>query len=140
MPTIFSRIIAGEIPGVFVWRDDLCVAFMSINPIAEGHTLVVPIEEVDHWIDCDAELAAHLFRVTHVIGRAQHQAFGCERVGVIVAGFEVPHTHVHVIPTHDMSDLSFANAKASIAREELEAAADRLRDALRSAGRTEVAR
>ena len=140
MPTIFSRIIAGEIPGVFVWRDDRCVAFMSINPIAEGHALVVPIEEVDHWIDCDDDLAAHLFRVTHVIGRAQQEAFGCERVGVIVAGFEVPHTHVHVIPTHDMSDLSFANAKASVTREELEAAADRIRDALAAAGRSEVVR
>ena len=140
MPTIFSRIIAGEIPGVFVWRDDRCVAFMSINPLADGHTLVVPIEEVDHWIDCDDDLVAHLFRVSHVIGRAQQEAFDCERVGVIVAGFEVPHTHVHVIPTHDMGDLSFANAKASVTREELESAADRLRAALSAAGRTEVVR
>jgi diadenosine tetraphosphate (Ap4A) HIT family hydrolase len=140
MPSIFSRIIAGEIPGVFVWRDELCVAFMSINPIADGHTLVVPLDEVDHWIDCGDDLAAHLFHVTHVIGRAQQQAFGCERVGVIVAGFEVPHTHVHVIPTHDMSDLSFANAKVSVTRDELDAAAERIRTALSEAGRTEVVR
>ena len=63
MTTIFTRIIAGEIPGTFVWRDDRCVAFLSINPMAHGHTLVVPIEEVDHWIDASPELTAHLFSV-----------------------------------------------------------------------------
>ena len=86
MTTIFSRIIAGEIPGTFVYRDDRCVAFMSINPLARGHVLVVPIKEIDHWIDAPPQLAAHLFEVTRLIGRAQQQAFSCERVGVIIAG------------------------------------------------------
>ena len=138
MATVFSRIIAGELPGTFVWRDDRCVAFLSINPTADGHTLVVPIEEVDHWIDCDEELADHLFRVAQIIGRAQQQAFACERVGLIIAGFEVPHTHLHLIPSTDMGDLSFANARASISGEELAAAADRIRAALRAMGRAEV--
>jgi diadenosine tetraphosphate (Ap4A) HIT family hydrolase len=136
--TIFSRIIAGDIPGTFVWRDERCVAFMSINPMAHGHTLVVPIDEVDHWVDGDPELIAHLFEVTRVIGVAQRDAFGCERVGVIVAGYEVPHVHVHVIPTDSMSQLSFANAAASVEREALEAAATSIRDALRRIGRPEV--
>jgi histidine triad (HIT) family protein len=130
MTTIFSRIIAGEIPGTFVHRDDRCVAFMSINPLARGHALVVPIEEVDHWIDASPDLVAHLFAVTHRIGRAQKQAFDCERVGVIVAGYEVPHAHIHVIPTDNMGQLSFENAAASVDPNEMEAAAAAIRDAL----------
>ena len=134
MPTVFSLIIAGRIPGTFVWRDERCVAFMSINPMAHGHTLVVPIEELDHWVDGDPELVAHLFEVTRIIGVAQRAAFGCERVGVIVAGYEVPHTHVHVIPTNDMRELSFANAAASVDRAALESAAESIRVELRRLG------
>lgn len=130
MTSTFSRIIAGEIPGTFVHRDDRCVAFMSINPLARGHVLVVPIEEVDQWIDASPELVAHLFEVTHRIGRAQRQAFACERVGVIIAGYEVPHAHIHVIPTDNMSQLSFDHAAASVDRVEIEAAAAAIRDAL----------
>lgn len=114
MPTIFTRIISGEIPGTFVHRDDRCVAFLSINPLAHGHTLVVPIEEVDHWVDLSPDLAAHLFAVAHRIGRAQERAFRCERVGLIIAGYEVPHTHLHVVPTQHMGQLNFANAAASV--------------------------
>jgi histidine triad (HIT) family protein len=131
MATVFSMIIAGKIPGTFVWRDDRCVAFLSINPMAPGHVLVVPIEEIDHWIDASPDLASHLFSVAHTIGRAQHAAFGCERVGVIVAGYEVPHTHVHVVPTNSMGQLSFANAAASVDRDDLEAWAEAIRSELR---------
>jgi histidine triad (HIT) family protein len=134
MPTIFTRIIDGSIPGTFVWRDEVCVAFLSINPLAHGHTLVVPRAEVDHWVDLDADTSAHLFRIAHIIGRAQVEAFECERVGVIVAGFEVPHTHIHVVPTNDMGDLSFANAAASVSGDELASAAAALRSRLRTAG------
>ncbi len=130
MPTIFSRIIAGEIPGTFVHRDERCVAFLSINPLAHGHTLVVPIAEIDHWVDMPADLSAHLFAVSHRIGRAQKAAFACDRVGVIIAGYEVPHTHVHLVPTDDMSQLNFANAAMSVSREQLDAAADAIRNAL----------
>lgn len=130
MPTIFTRIIAGEIPGTFVWRDDLCVAFMSINPMAHGHTLVVPIEEIDHWVDASPELSAHLFAVSHRIATAQKQAFDCEKVGLIIAGYEVPHAHIHLIPTTNMGQLSFANAAASVDRDDLEAAAAAIRAAL----------
>lgn len=134
MATIFTRIIDGEIPGTFVWRDEHCVAFMSINPIALGHTLVVPIDEVDHWIDASPELAAHLFAVTRHIALAQHVAFSPERVGVIIAGYEVPHAHIHVIPTNDMSEISFANAASSVDRETLDSAAGAIRAALGDAG------
>jgi diadenosine tetraphosphate (Ap4A) HIT family hydrolase len=134
MATIFTRIIDGELPGTFVWRDERCVAFMSINPMAFGHTLVVPIDEVDHWIDAPPDLAAHLFEVTHRIAQAQQAAFSPERVGVIIAGYEVPHAHIHVIPTNEMRELSFANAAASVAREELDRAAAAIRDQLRALG------
>jgi diadenosine tetraphosphate (Ap4A) HIT family hydrolase len=130
MTTIFSRIIAGEIPGTFVHRDDRCVAFMSINPLARGHVLVVPIEEIDHWIDASPELLGHLFDVAHRIGRAQKQVFDCERVGVIIAGYEVPHAHIHVIPTEHMGQLSFDNAAASVDRDDVEAAAASIRGVL----------
>jgi histidine triad (HIT) family protein len=130
MATIFTRIIEGEIPGTFVWRDDQCVAFLSINPMAFGHTLVVPIEEIDHWIDASPELTAHLFDVTRRIGRAQQAAFSPARVGVIIAGYEVPHAHIHVVPTDDISQLSFANAAPSVSPDELRRAADMITAAL----------
>lgn len=135
MPTVFSRIIDGELPGVFVWKDENAVAFLSINPMAFGHTLVVPREEIDHWVDADPQLVRHLFDVTHVIGLAQQEAFAPSRVGVIIAGYEVPHFHIHVIPTNDMSQLSFANAASTVRPGELEEAAMRIRSALHSLGR-----
>ena len=138
MPTIFTRIIDGEIPGTFVWRDDRCVVFLSINPLARGHALVVPVAELDHWVDGDPELVAHLFEVARVIGVAQQAAFSPTRIGLIVAGYEVPHMHVHVIPTDSMAQLSFANAASSVDRDDLDAAAEAIRAQLRSLGRSEV--
>jgi histidine triad (HIT) family protein len=117
-----------------VWRDDRCVAFLSINPLQPGHTLVVPIAEVDEWTDLPAEDVNHLMTVAHAIGRAQRSEFRPARVGLIIAGFEVPHCHVHVIPTRGMHDLDFANAAQDVDPAELDAAADRLRTALRAAG------
>ena len=134
MPTVFSRIIAGDLPGVFVWRDRLSVGFLSINPMAFGHTLVVPREEIDHWVDAESSLVQHLFDVTRIIGLAQRRAFSPERVGVIIAGYEVPHLHIHVIPTNDMSELSFANAAPSVERSELERAGGGIRNALTALG------
>jgi histidine triad (HIT) family protein len=137
--TIFTRIIDGEIPGTFVWRDAAVVALMSINPIATGHVLVVPIAEVDHWLDAPPELAARAFEVARIIGLAQQEAFDVERIGVVIAGYEVPHMHVHVIPTRSMADVAFANAADHVARRDLDAAADAIRARLRAAGRPEVA-
>ncbi len=134
MSTIFTKIIDGDIPGTFVHRDDRCVVFMSINPMADGHVLVVPVEEIDHWIDASPDLAAHLFAVAHRVGLAQQQVFGCEKVGMIIAGYEVPHAHIHLVPTNEMSELSFANAAVSVERDDLEAAAARIRAALHLPG------
>jgi histidine triad (HIT) family protein len=138
MPTIFTRIIAGELPGHFVWRDDVCVAFLSIAPLRPGHTLVVPRAEVDHWVDLPADTNAHLVRVAHEVGLAQMDAFTPTRIGLIIAGLEVPHTHLHVVPIDAERDLSFANADPEASAESLRAAADRLRAALTTRGASGV--
>lgn len=130
LATVFTRIIAGELPGHFVWRDEVCVAILSINPLRTGHTLVVPRAEVDHWIDLDPDVAAHLTRVAQLIGRAQQRAFRPTRVGLMIAGLEVPHVHLHVVPMDGMGDLDFANADPSPDPADLEAAMSALRGAL----------
>ena len=134
MATVFSMIIAGALPGRFVWRDDRCVAFLSINPLRHGHTLVVPIAEVDHWLDLDPELNAHLMRVSQLIGQAQQDAFSPTRIGLMIAGLEVPHTHLHVVPIDGVHDLDFANAATDADPAALDAAQASIIDALRAAG------
>jgi histidine triad (HIT) family protein len=138
MPSLFTRIIEGEIPGRFVWKDDQCVAFLTIEPMRPGHTLVVPRMEVDHWIDLDPDLTAHIFDVARVIGRAQYAAFNPRRIGVIIVGDEVPHAHVHVVPIDEASDLSFAAVDHDVAPAALDDAADAIRERLRAMGRSEV--
>jgi histidine triad (HIT) family protein len=134
MATLFTRIIDGEIPGRFVWRDDQAVVFLTIAPIAPGHVLVVPREEVDHWIDLDPDLAAHLMEVAQKVGEAQMAAFGPTRIGLIIAGLEVPHAHVHLVPIDTEADLSFARADHDPNPTALDDAAQRLRAALRKLG------
>lgn len=134
MASIFSRIISAEIPGTFVWRDEKCVALMTIAPLRPGHTLVVPIEEVDHWIDLPKTLRDHLMDVAAQIGRAIQDAFGPTKVGLMIAGLEVPHTHLHLVPIDGVHDLDFSNADTSAERADLEAAADRIRASLKSQG------
>jgi histidine triad (HIT) family protein len=138
MATLFTRIIDGEIPGRFVWRDERSVAFLTIAPIAPGHTLVVPVAEVDHWVDLEPDLAAHLMVVARAVGAAQMAAFAPNRIGMIIAGLEVPHTHLHVIPIETEADLSFSRADHHAAPEVLDAAAERLRSALAAAGHPEA--
>jgi diadenosine tetraphosphate (Ap4A) HIT family hydrolase len=134
MPTIFTKIIDGEIPATFVWRDDRCVAFMSINPLRDGHVLVVPRAEIDHWLDCPSDLRDHLMEVSQAIGRAIQAVHSPSKVGLMIAGLEVPHLHIHVVPIDGVRDLDFANAAASVEREYLEEQAESVRDALTSMG------
>jgi len=137
--TIFTKIIDGDIPGRFVWRDDEVVAFLTINPITPGHSLVVPRAEVDHWLDLPPDLAGRCMAVAQVIGIAQMVAFAPARIGMIIAGLEVPHTHLHLIPIDREADLSFAKADPSPDPAALDHAAEQLRAALSAAGRPEVA-
>jgi histidine triad (HIT) family protein len=139
MATVFTKIIAGEIPGRFVWKDAECVGFLSIHPLHRGHALVVPRAEVDHWIELEPTLAAHLMRVARTIGQAQQAAFRPRRIGLMIAGFEVPHTHLHVVPIDGMQHLDFAQVDTKAKPEDLDAAAERIREELRVLGCAEVA-
>ncbi|MBM4382332.1 MAG: HIT family protein [Deltaproteobacteria bacterium] len=138
MPSLFTRIIRGELPGRFVWRDAQCVAFLTIAPLRQGHTLVVPIREVDHWLDLAPEEAAHLTVVAQKIGRAMQSAFSPVKVGLMIAGLEVPHVHLHLVPIHELRDLDFARAEKNPAPAAMDEAAAKLRAALRAAGHAEV--
>ncbi len=137
MATLFTRIISGELPGRFVWRDERAVGFLSINPIGPGHTLVVPVEEVDHWVDADDGLLTHLHLVGKRIGEGIMAGFAPPRVALIIAGFEIPHLHLHVYPAYGLGDFSFAGAQADPDPAELDANADTLRAGLRTAGHGE---
>lgn len=134
MSTLFTKIIDGDIPARFVWADERCVGFLSINPLGPGHTLVVPRAEVDHWVDAEPDLLAHLTAVSHTIGRAVEGVWTPPRVAFMIAGFEVPHLHLHVYPAWDMRAFDFANAAKTVDAEEQEGHAERLRGALRAAG------
>lgn len=137
MSTVFTKIINGELPGRFIWQDETCVAFLSIAPLAYGHTLVVPRTEVDTWTDADGELLAHMSRVAQRIGKAQVEAFGSQRAGVAIAGYEVPHMHIHVWPSNSMADFDFAKTMDNPDQEQMEEAAEKLRVALRLMGESD---
>lgn len=130
MASLFTRIIDREIPGVFVHEDDLCVAFLDVQPMTEGHVLVVPRQEVSHWVDLDDALSAHLFAVAKRIGGAQMEAFDCERIGLLVQGYEVPHVHIHVWPTNSLADFDGKRRADFTDAEVLEQAATKLRPLL----------
>lgn len=119
MSSVFTLILQRKIPGHFVFEDENVFAIMTINPIAKGHVLVIPTQEVDEWTNVDESTRQKLFTSAHRIAEAQKEIFPCERVALIIAGFEVPHCHLHVIPTTTMQDVSFSNAAASVDHDEL---------------------
>ncbi|KGM18648.1 HIT family protein [Corynebacterium auriscanis] len=129
MTSVFTKIINRELPGRFVYRDDKVVAFLTIEPVAYGHTLVVPVEEVDRWTDMDPALWAHCNEVAQKVGQAIIEAFKSPRAGYLIAGFEVPHAHIHVFPAADMSGYSLANVMKMDETDpaKMEAAADKIR-------------
>lgn len=135
MASVFTKIINGELPGRFVYRDDTVVAFLTIEPVAYGHTLVVPIAEVDRWTDLDAQTWGHLNEVAQLVGQAIITAFDAPRAGYLIAGFEVPHTHIHVFPASDMSGYSLAHTIPMDQTDDaaMDNAAERIRDAIASA-------
>jgi len=130
MPSVFTKIINREIPGRFVYEDDDVVAFLTIEPMTQGHTLVVPRAEIDNWQDVDSAQFAQVMAVAQRIGKAVSQAFGTERSGLIIAGLEVPHLHVHVFPARDLSDFGFANVDRNPSPESLDEAQTKIKAAL----------
>jgi diadenosine tetraphosphate (Ap4A) HIT family hydrolase len=134
MATLFSKIIDGELPARFVWRDPQVVAFLTIAPLRPGHTLVVPRREVDHWPDVDDTLMRHCTRVAQIIGRGVQRGWDAPRAGLVIAGFEVQHLHLHVFPAWGLSDFDFAHVDHDPDPDDLDRAAETLRATLRELG------
>ncbi|MES9513387.1 HIT family protein [Rhodococcus erythropolis] len=134
MPSVFSAIINGDLPGRFVWEDDDVVAFLTIAPVTQGHVLVVPRAEVDQWQDVDPDLFAKVTAVARNLGQAVRKAFDAPRAGLLIAGLEVPHLHVHVFPAYDMGNFDISGADTSPSPESLDEAQTKLKSALRDLG------
>jgi diadenosine tetraphosphate (Ap4A) HIT family hydrolase len=128
--TLFTRIINGELPGRFVYEDDDVVAFLTIQPMTHGHTLVVPRAEIDQWQDIDQAEFGRVMAVAQLIGKAVCRAFGADRAGLIIAGLEVAHLHVHVFPARDLSDFGFANVDTDPSQDSLDEAQAKIKEAL----------
>lgn len=129
MASIFTKIINGEIPGRIVWEDPICIAMVDIRPLNRGHALVIPREEVDRWHELSTETITHLMNVAYKVANAQQIIFQPARVGLMIAGFEVPHTHIHCVPIEQMSHLDFSQAQMGDP-EDLDDVADLLRKKL----------
>ena len=126
MPTIFSRIIAGEIPCYKVAEDDKCLAFLDIRPVVFGHTLVIPKTEIDYLFDMDDAYLTHINLFAKRVAKVLREEVPCIRIGVMVAGLEVPHAHIHLIPMNAISELSFTNPRPEFPQEDMKALAERL--------------
>lgn len=127
MATIFSRIIAGEIPSYTIAEDERFYAFLDINPMAKGHTLVVPKKEVDYLFDMDDELLAGMMVFSKKVAHAIEKAIPCSRVGLMVIGLEVPHAHIHLIPIQKEGDMNLSNPKLKLSADEFTEIADKIR-------------
>lgn len=128
MPTIFSRIVAGEIPCYKIAESQDFLAFLDINPLAVGHTLVIPKMEVDYIFDIEDELYAGLMLFSKKVASAVENAIPCQRIGIAVIGLEVPHAHVHLIPLRHVSDINFSRPKLQLSADELEETAKKIRN------------
>lgn len=129
MASIFSRIVSGEIPCHEIASTDDFMAFLDISPLAEGHTLAIPKVEVDHFLDLDPDLAAGLMVFAQKVGKAIHSVSGKSRIGVVVAGFEVPHAHVHLIPINHEEELNFNQPRIGMPDGQFKQIAERIRQA-----------
>ncbi len=127
MATIFSRIVAGEIPCYKIAENDEFLAFLDINPLAIGHTLVIPKKEIDYIFDMDGEELARMMQFAKIVARSIGDNIECKRVGVAVMGLEVPHAHIHLIPISGMGDMNFSNPKLSLTPEQFEEVQQALR-------------
>ncbi|HDR68347.1 MAG TPA: HIT family protein [Bacteroidaceae bacterium] len=130
MSSVFTKIVRGEIPSYKIYEDDRYYAFLDINPLAKGHTLVIPKVETDYLFDLDDDLIAGMLVVSKKIARAIDKTMNCKRVGVAVLGLEVPHAHIHLIPINSLYDIEFSRPKLKLSTQEFENIAERIVDAL----------
>jgi histidine triad (HIT) family protein len=128
MASLFSRIISGEIPCYKIAESSSCLAFLDINPLAKGHTLVIPKKEIDYLFNLEDELYKDLWYFSKRVSKAIEKAVPCKRIGVAVIGLEVPHAHVHLIPINRVSDMNFASPKLSFSSQEFEEVSKRIRE------------
>ena len=126
MASIFTRIIKGEIPCYKIAESENCLAFLDINPLSPGHTLVVPKKEVDYIFDVEDDLYSDLMLFAKRVASAIEKVVRCERIGVTVIGLEVPHAHVHLIPINGINDMNFAKAKVQLSQEEFSELAEKI--------------
>lgn len=126
MASIFTKIINGELPSYKIAEDDKCYAFLDISPLAEGHTLVVPKQEVDYIFDIDDELYTHFHLFAKKVAKAIKQAVPCDKVGMAVIGLDVRHAHIHLVPLKAVGDLNFAKEKLSLPAEQMKAIAEKI--------------
>ena len=126
MPSIFSKIIAGDIPCYKIAENEHCIAFLDINPLSEGHALVVPKKEVDYLFDLDNETYLQLMQFSKQVAIAIKKAVPCKRITSVVLGFEVPHAHVHLIPAHNEKEVNFSNPKIKFSKDEFESTAKKI--------------
>ncbi len=131
MASIFTRIINGEIPCYKIAEDDRFFAFLDINPLAKGHTLVIPKEEVDYLFDLDEDLLGDMMKFAKKVARAIDATMDCKRVGVAVLGLEVPHAHIHLCPINNLHDIEFSRPKLKLSPEEFIEIAEKIRSALK---------
>jgi histidine triad (HIT) family protein len=131
MSTIYSKIISGEIPAYKVAESIDFLAFLDINPLAEGHVLVIPKQEVDYLFDLEDGLYTELQLFAKIVATAMKRVIPCIKIGVAVIGLEVPHAHIHLIPMNSVSDMNFSKSKLSFTPEQLEATAEKIKEALR---------
>ena len=129
MATIFSKIILGDIPSYKIAEDDKFYAFLDINPMAKGHTLVVPKQEIDYIFDLDDELLGEMILFAKRVSLAIEKAINCKRVGVMVIGLEVPHAHIHLVPIQNEGDLNLSNPKLKLTSDEFNEIADKIKKA-----------
>jgi histidine triad (HIT) family protein len=130
MASIFSRIVAGQVPCFKIYEDELTFAFLDIQPLTQGHTLLIPKREVDQFYELDeAELVA-IALASKKIASALQKVSGCVRICSVVAGYEVPHAHLHLVPTWSMSDISFSKPKLKLSGEQMESIASKIRQEL----------
>jgi len=130
MPSIFSKIVSGDIPAFKVAEDKNYVAFLDIFPLAKGHVLVIPKKETDYIFDLDSEEYLGLFNFAKKVAKAMDKVISCERIGVAVIGLEVPHAHIHLVPLHDVSDINFERPKLKFPDSEMKEIADLIKSAI----------
>lgn len=131
MSSIFSKILNGDIPGNFVWKDEHCFAITDIAPYTKGHILLIPNQEINSFWEADPSLSNHLNKIAKILAQAQLKAFKCERICQLIIGFDVPHLHLHLVPANSMADL---DKQADISAEEIAAGASMIRQALQEMG------